>query len=255
MKVYTAPSYERIPFFDSNDRLQSLLILKEGICPVVKILACIFDLDGVIVDTAKYHFQAWQRLAHELGFEFTEKQNERLKGVSRARSLEILLEIGNLSRSEAQKEALAHQKNTWYVELINQMTPDEILPGAKEFLQALKEDRIKIGLGSASKNAMTILQHIDMDHFFDTIIDGNKVSKAKPDPEVFLKGAEALNVAPQQCVVFEDAQAGIEAARNGRMPCVGVGSIEHLHAADFVIGSLQEITPETLLKFYAKINS
>lgn len=221
---------------------------------MTKVLACIFDLDGVIVDTAKYHFQAWQRLAHELGFDFTEKQNERLKGVSRTRSLEILLEIGNLSLSQEQKEQLAHRKNNWYVELINQMTPDEILPGAKAFLQALKEEDIKIALGSASKNAMTILQHIAMDHFFDAIIDGNKVSKAKPDPEVFLKGAEALQVAPPYCVVFEDAQAGIEAARNGHMHCVGVGSPEHLHAADFVIGSLQEITPTALLQFYAQRN-
>lgn len=215
------------------------------------IKACIFDLDGVIVDTAKYHFQAWQRLAHELNFDFTEAQNERLKGVSRMRSLEILLEIGHLHFSETEKEALASKKNNWYVELISKMTPDEILPGSIDFLSALKSAGIKTGIGSASKNAMTILNSIGLHHFFDTIVDGHLVSKAKPDPEVFLKASHLLQIAPWHCVVFEDAQAGIEAAKNGEMHCVGVGSQDNLVGADYVIRSLKEMTVPRLQQLFS----
>ena len=214
------------------------------------IQACIFDLDGVIVDTAKYHYQAWRRLAHELGFEFTEAQNERLKGVSRMKSLDILLEIGSLHFSDQEKEALASRKNGWYVELISKMTPDEILPGSIDFLTSLKSHRIKTGLGSASKNAMAILKGIHLDHFFGAIVDGNLVSKAKPDPEIFLKAAEMLHVNPRNCVVFEDAQAGIEAAKNGHMHCIGVGSAKVLKHADLVIPSLKEISWDQLSALY-----
>lgn len=212
---------------------------------------CIFDLDGVIVDTAKYHYLAWSRLAKELGFTFTPGQNERLKGVSRMKSLDILLEIGGLNFSESEKERLAAQKNQWYVEYILQMTPDEILPGAREFLQDLKLNHIKIALGSASKNAVTILEHIQLKDYFDAIIDGTKVSKAKPDPEVFLKAASALCLKPQDCVVFEDALAGIEAAKNGHMHCIGVGSPKILSQADLVIPSLAKIDIETLHRLHS----
>jgi len=204
------------------------------------IKACIFDLDGVIVDTAKYHYQAWKRLANELGFDFTEEQNERLKGVSRMKSLEILLEIGNLQKDETAQQELAAKKNGWYVELISKMTPEEILPGAKTFLDTLKNKGIKTALGSASKNAMSILKQIDMLNYFDAIVDGTKVTKAKPDPEVFLRCAELIEIKPENCVVFEDAQAGIQAAINGNMHCVGVGSPETLNQADFVVPSLAE---------------
>ena len=199
------------------------------------IQACLFDLDGVIVDTAVYHYKAWKRLANELGFDFTEEQNERLKGVSRVRSLEIILEIGGVTKTDAEKEELATRKNTWYVDMINQMRPDEILPGAREFVQACRYAGIKTALGSASKNSMTILQKINMVNLFDAIIDGNKVSKAKPDPEVFLQGAEALVVAPSSCVVFEDAIAGVEAAINGGMKVVGIGSPSVLKGANLVV--------------------
>jgi len=210
------------------------------------IKACIFDLDGVIVDTAVYHFKAWKRLADELGINFTEHDNERLKGVSRVRSLEIILELGNVSKTPAEQEALATKKNNWYVEMINRMTPAEILPGAKEFLEACRTSGIKTALGSASKNSSTILSKIGLSDMFDTIVDGNHVSKAKPDPEVFLKGAEALGVQPADCVVFEDAIAGVEAAKNGGMKVVGIGSPETLKEADMVVSGLDKITVEEL---------
>lgn len=202
----------------------------------------LFDLDGVIVDTAKYHYVAWKRLAEELSIPFSENDNERLKGVSRMRSLDILLELGSLELSEEVKEAHAAKKNTWYVEYITKMTPDEILPGALEFIQQAKENNIKIALGSASKNAMTILERLKITEFFDAIISGNEVSKAKPNPEVFLKGAEALGLNPEECMVFEDAEAGVEAAHNGHMKCIGIGSKDVLGAADFVVQGLAALS-------------
>ena len=210
------------------------------------IKACIFDLDGVIVDTAVYHYKAWKRLANELGFDFTEEDNEKLKGVSRVRSFDLILQWGGVTKTEAEKEELAARKNDWYVEMINYMTPAEILPGAKEFLETCRAAGIKTALGSASKNSMTILDKINMTGFFDAVIDGNKVSKPKPDPEVFLKGAEALNVAPADCVVFEDAIAGVEAAINGGMKVVGIGSPQVLTKANLVVSGLNEMSLEKL---------
>ncbi|MDB4904319.1 MAG: yvdM [Mucilaginibacter sp.] len=210
------------------------------------IKACIFDLDGVIVDTAVYHYKAWKRLANELGFDFTEEDNEKLKGVSRTRSLELILQWGGVTKTEAEKEELAAQKNEWYVEMINHMTPAEILPGAKEFLLTCRAAGLKTALGSASKNSMTILEKINLTALFDAVIDGNKVSKPKPDPEVFLKGAEELNVEPVNCVIFEDAIAGVEAAINGGMKVVGIGSPKVLTGANLVISGLNEMNLEKL---------
>jgi len=210
------------------------------------IKACIFDLDGVIVDTAVYHFKAWKRLADELGINFTEHDNERLKGVSRMRSLEIILELGNVTKTPGEQEALATKKNNWYVEMINRMTPAEILPGAKEFLEACRAAGIKTALGSASKNSSTILNKIGLPDLFDTIVDGNHVGKAKPDPEVFLKGAEALGVQPADCVVFEDAIAGVEAAKNGGMKVVGIGSPDILGEANMVVSGLDKMSLDLL---------
>jgi len=212
----------------------------------MKIKACIFDLDGVIVDTAKYHFLAWKRLADELGFEFKTEHNERLKGVSRVRSLEILLEVGGLSFSNKEKERMATLKNEWYLEYILRMKPDEILPGVLPFLSELRRAGVKIALGSASKNAPLILQQVEITDYFDVIIDGNKVSKAKPDPEVFLKAAEELGFNPGDCVVFEDAEAGVEAALSGNMRCVGVGSPLVLNRATVVIPDFENFNLNTL---------
>jgi beta-phosphoglucomutase len=203
---------------------------------------CIFDLDGVIVDTAKYHFMAWRRLAKELSFEFTLEDNEALKGVSRMASLEILLGKGGVTVSPREKEELADRKNRWYIEFISGMTPDEILPGSMKLLNALRKEGIRTAIGSASKNAGTILDRIHLRNMFDVIIDGNRINKAKPDPEVFLKGAEEMGLSPSCCIVFEDAQAGIEAAIAGGMKSVGVGKPELLGRADLVIPDLRNIT-------------
>lgn len=212
------------------------------------IKACIFDLDGVIVDTAVYHYKAWKRLANSLGFDFTEHQNEQLKGVSRVRSLQLILGWGGVTKTEAEQEQLATQKNTWYMEMVNQMKPEEILPGAKEFLITCRAVGLKTALGSASKNSMTILEKIGITNMFDAVIDGNKVSKAKPDPEVFLAGAQALGVQPEECVVFEDAIAGVEAAIAGAMKVVGIGSPDVLTGANLVIKGLDEMTLDKLYK-------
>ncbi|WPU97344.1 beta-phosphoglucomutase [Mucilaginibacter sp. cycad4] len=212
------------------------------------IKACIFDLDGVIVDTAVYHYKAWKRLANSLGFDFTEHQNEQLKGVSRVRSLQLILGWGGVTKTEAEQEQLATQKNTWYMEMVNQMKPEEILPGAKEFLTTCRAVGLKTALGSASKNSMTILEKIGITDMFDAVIDGNKVSKAKPDPEVFLAGALALGVLPEECVVFEDAIAGVEAAIAGNMKVVGIGSPDVLTGANLVIKGLNEMTLDKLYK-------
>jgi beta-phosphoglucomutase len=201
----------------------------------------LFDLDGVIVDTAKYHFLAWNRLARELGFTFTEHHNERLKGVSRVHSLEILLEIGRISLSEEKKLLVADLKNKWYVEYISNMKQSEILPGAREYLTQLRNGGIKIALGSASKNAPMILENLQITELFDAIVDGNITSKAKPDPEVFLLGAAKLGLLPEECIVFEDAAAGVEAGKNAGMRVVGIGNVEILKRADFVIKGLYEL--------------
>lgn len=208
----------------------------------MNVKACLFDLDGVIVDTAKYHYLAWKELAGELGFEFTEAHNEQLKGVSRMASLDILLSIGGISLSDEEKELLASKKNKRYVGYIEQMTPNEVLPGVINFLTALKKTGIKTAIGSASKNAPLILERLKLNNYFDAVIDGNKVSKAKPDPEVFLKGAEALKVKPENCVVFEDAAAGVEAAICGGMICIGIGLPEILNKAHLVIPGFNDFS-------------
>jgi len=212
----------------------------------MELKGCIFDLDGVIVDTAKYQFMAWRRLAKELGFIFTLEDNEALKGVSRMTSLEILLSKGGVSVSASEMEELAARKNGWYVEFISGMTPDEILPGSTELLTNLRKAGILTAIGSASKNAGSILDAIKIRSMFDVIVDGNKIQKAKPDPEVFLRGAQEMELLPSCCVVFEDAQAGIEAAIAGGMKCVGVGNPERLGKADMVIPDLRKITIKQL---------
>jgi beta-phosphoglucomutase len=207
-----------------------------------KIKAIIFDLDGVIVDTAVFHYQAWKKLANSMGFDLTEAQNEKLKGISRLESLDILLEIGKTDAiSDEEKQQLATRKNEWYRENILKMTPRDILPGVKNFLEELKKAHYKIAIGSSSKNAGTILERIGMKDFFDALVDGTKITRSKPDPEVFLKGAQELNIPPEQCLVFEDAESGIEAAKNAGMKTIGVGKPENLPQADMVIPGFQNV--------------
>lgn len=212
------------------------------------IQAAIFDLDGVIVDTAKYHYLAWRRLAEELGFDFSERDNERLKGVSRMRSLEILLEVGGFGAdafSAGRREELAARKNGWYVEYISRMTPDEILPGVLSFLGEVRADGVRTALGSASRNTGIILDRLGIGALFDAVVDGTMVGRTKPDPEVFLTCASKLGDLPaDRCVVFEDAEAGIEAAVAGGMRSVGVGSPDILRRADWVVPGFAGISWE-----------
>ncbi|CCH54684.1 beta-phosphoglucomutase [Fibrisoma limi BUZ 3] len=211
------------------------------------IKAFLFDLDGVIVDTAIYHYQAWKRLANELGFDISEEFNERLKGVSRMESLNLILEHGGLTLPDETRAELAAQKNEWYLELVSRMTPDDILPGVPQFFAQVRKAGLLTALGSVSKNAPLIIERIGMAQVFDAIIDGNKITRGKPDPEVFLKGADELEVNPAECVVFEDAVAGVEAGKRGGMFVVGIGSPGVLTLADMVAPSLQELTVEQVL--------
>jgi beta-phosphoglucomutase len=220
----------------------------------MEIKACLFDLDGVIVDTAKYHFVAWRRLANHLGIDFSIAENEKLKGISRTDSLKLILDWGGIKITDNEILELATLKNTWYLELIEEMQEDEILPGVVDFLQSLKADHIKIGLGSASKNSETILKKINLLDEFDVIIDGTKVTQSKPSPEVFLKGAEALQVLPKNCLVFEDAISGVEAALNGGMRVVGIGESEILDKAHFVVAGFENLNWKDLQIFFNTIN-
>jgi len=200
--------------------------------------AALFDLDGVIVDTAKFHYLAWRELANGLGFDISEEQNEQLKGISRMESLERILKFGDATLSDDEKVRLATIKNARYVDMIKQIDASEILRGAKEYLLELRARGVKVALGSASKNAEIILKNLGILPLFDAVIDGNKVNKSKPNPEVFLLGAQALGVAPAACVVYEDAAAGVEAAKNGGMYAVGIGHAENLPGADVVVPGL-----------------
>jgi beta-phosphoglucomutase len=191
----------------------------------------IFDLDGVIVDTAKYHFHAWKRLANSLGIDFTEHDNEQLKGVSRRGSIDKILNWGGLTISEKEIEDLMFKKNQWYLELMGEMDESEILPGVSRILEEAKSSGLKIALGSASKNAPLILDQVNLTSYFEIIIDGNVVTTSKPNPEVFMKGAEGLGLQNEECVVFEDSISGVDAALAGGMRAVGIGHPETLHKA------------------------
>ncbi len=195
--------------------------------------AFIFDLDGVIVDTAKYHFLAWQKIANQLGIEFTHEHNEELKGVSRIRSLDIILALGNIQASQEDKNQWLTQKNNDYLTYIENMNESEILPGVLNVLEYIKEKQQLIALGSASKNARPILEKVKVMHLFDAIVDGNDVTNAKPDPEVFVRAAQLLNVSNENAIVFEDAVAGVQAANIAHMISIGIGDSKILHEAKY----------------------
>jgi beta-phosphoglucomutase len=195
--------------------------------------AFIFDLDGVIVDTAKYHYLAWKKIASELGIEFTHEHNELLKGVSRVRSLEIILGLGNVDASQEQKDQWLIQKNEEYLSYLVDMDQSEILPGVMTVLEFLKANHQPIALGSASKNARPILEKTGILSYFDAIVDGNDVSNAKPDPEVFLQAAQKLGISNENSIVFEDSVAGIQAANIAAMTSIGIGEANILNEAKF----------------------
>ena len=208
----------------------------------------IFDLDGVIVDTAKYHFLAWKKLANDLGIDFTEEENEQLKGVSRVKSLEKILAWGNKTLSEKEFNAQMAKKNEDYLSHIAKMDESEILPDVPKVLNFLSENNQPISLGSASKNARTILERVNLKEQFNAIVDGNDVTKAKPDPEVFLIAAKLLSVAPENCIVFEDSVAGVEAANVANMVSIGIGSKDVLGHAKYVFNDFTEISEEFIEK-------
>lgn len=208
--------------------------------------AFIFDLDGVIVDTAKYHFLAWKKLANSIGVDFTELQNEQLKGVSRVKSLEKILTWGNKSISEDEFMELMALKNDDYLSYINRMDEGEILPDVSKILDFLIENDQRVALGSASKNARMILEKVKILHKFERIVDGNDVTKAKPNPEVFLKAAAHLDCEPKDCIVFEDSLAGIKAANIASMVSIGIGDKNTLKEADYVFNDFTEISTEFL---------
>ncbi len=206
--------------------------------------AFIFDLDGVIVDTAKYHYLAWKRIGEKVGFSLSDAQNESLKGVSRKESLERILDWAGVTLSTEKKEQLLREKNEDYLQQIQGMGREEILPGVLDLLRFAQQNKVPVSLGSASKNATAILKKLQIDHFFDAIVDGNSVSKSKPNPDVFLKGAELLQQTPSNCIVFEDAAAGIQAAKAAGMISIGMGDTEDVKNADYSFRSMTLITKE-----------
>ncbi len=210
----------------------------------VRLRACIFDLDGVIVDTARYHFNAWKELADGLDIPFTEYNNERLKGVSRIASLEIILSLAprSLAFTQEAKEALAEQKNKRYIQSLSALSSHDILPGVEAFIRECEKHSLKTAIASSSRNAWTILRAINLSSLFDAIIDGNMVKNTKPDPEIFLTAASKLDTAPENCVVFEDASSGIQAAKAARMRCIGIGHASSLRSADLVIPNFIDFT-------------
>ncbi|UOB19468.1 beta-phosphoglucomutase [Abyssalbus ytuae] len=201
----------------------------------------IFDLDGVIVDTAKFHFLAWKKTARYFGFDLTEALNEKLKGVSRVDSLKKILDWAGTTISEDEFEKLATEKNEDYLQYVNKMTSKDVLPGVYEFIEKLKKEGCPVALGSASKNAPKILKKTGLYDMFDAIVDGNSVTKAKPDPEVFLIAARKIGVKPEHCIVFEDSEAGIEAANVAGMTSIGIGDKRVLIDADQVFSNFIEI--------------
>lgn len=213
----------------------------------MSIKGVIFDLDGVIVSTDEYHFQSWKRLADEDGIEFTREDNMRLRGVSRMQSLEFLLEKATRKYTDEEKQEMAARKNSYYRELLKDITPDNILPGAMEIMEKLKKRGIKIAVGSSSKNTPRILQRIGLENYFDAVSDGNDIKKGKPDPEVFLIAAERLSLAPQVCLVVEDAKAGIEAALAGNMKAMGVGAARDDERAHIKAKDMASVTVNQML--------
>jgi len=210
------------------------------------ISACIFDFDGVIVDTADFHYLSWKRLAIQLGFEFTESQNEAMKGISRMDSLDVVLKIGNIKASPTEKIKMAHVKNEWYKEYLDTVDDSIILTGVKSFLKDLQSHNIPYALGSASKNAGFIMSKINISAGFSAIFDGNDTRYSKPHPEVFLKGASALQLDPSKIIVFEDSHKGIEAANTGGFVSCGIGEADILYNAKYVIPSLENFTVDSL---------
>ncbi|HHD2751309.1 TPA: beta-phosphoglucomutase [Clostridium perfringens] len=207
----------------------------------MEIKAVIFDLDGVIVSTDEYHYQAWKSISDEQNIYFDRGINNRLRGVSRAKSLEIVLEKANREYTQAEKEVLLEEKNNIYKDLLKNLSSSDILPGVNEVLDYLKSNNIKVAIGSSSKNTSLILQKIGLLNSFDAIVDGTMIKKSKPDPEVFIMAADKLNLLPKECIVVEDAKAGVEAALAGNMKVAAIGDAIRCNKANFNLEHLIDL--------------
>lgn len=216
------------------------------------IQAFIFDLDGVITDTAEYHYQAWKALANEMGWKFDREVNEDLRGVSRIDSIRLILDHNDLKLDEDELNRLAGKKNEMYVESLKNITPEDYLPGARRLLTTLKEKGFKVGLGSASKNAPTVLEKLQASDYFNAIGDGTSVKRSKPAPDLFLYVAEKLDCKPQNCIVYEDAESGIDAAIAGGFMSVGIGPEDRVGHADIRFPDMASATFEAVIKFFEK---
>ena len=212
--------------------------------------AFLFDLDGVLVDTAKYHYQAWKAVCNELGFDLSHEENEKLKGIDRVTSLKILLNLGNVNLVQKEFEDWLVKKNNHYLTLIDNLNTDDLFEGALPLFKDLKKRGIKIGLGSASKNAKYILDKLDITSYFDFIVDGTMTTNGKPDPQVFLLGAKGCGVIPENCVVFEDAEAGIDAAITGNMKAVGIGDEKVLKEAYLIYPHIKDVDVDRVLGLF-----
>ncbi|GAB4516599.1 MAG: beta-phosphoglucomutase [Allomuricauda sp.] len=202
----------------------------------------IFDLDGVITDTAELHYEAWKHLSDDMDWEFNRELNEKLRGISRMDSIKVIMDHNHVTLDDATVAELATKKNDIYVASLDHMTPDDYLPGARELLTHLRSEGFKVALGSASKNAIKVLKQLNATHFFDVIGDGNSVSKSKPEPDIFLYAAEKLGLPPENCIVFEDAEKGIDAAKAGKFHSVGIGPEERVGHADIRFDTMKEAT-------------
>lgn len=207
------------------------------------IKAVIFDLDGVIVSTDECHYKAWKKMADEEGIYFDKEINNRLRGVSRMASLDIILERAEKNYTAEEKAEMAERKNNYYKEFIKKLTPADILPGVMDSLEELKQKGIKIAIGSSSKNTPIILKQIGLDGYFDAVSDGNNISRSKPDPEVFIKAAEMLGISPDYCMIVEDADSGIEAGKRAGMATLSVNGAK---GADF---ETKDLSVSTVAKF------
>lgn len=210
------------------------------------ILGFIFDLDGVLTDTAEYHYRGWKRLAGEEGLPFTREDNEQLRGIPRRESLLLILK--DRIYPEEKILEMMERKNNYYLEFIHEVSPNDLLPGARELLQEIRQAGLKAALGSASKNASDVIKRLGITDLLDAISDGNSVQRQKPAPDLFLHAAKQLGLQPHECVVVEDASAGIDAGRAARMLTVGLGPSERVGHADLILPNLKGVTLEDILK-------
>lgn len=216
----------------------------------MSVKAVIFDLDGVIVDSAKFHFQAWKKMADKLDLKFSEDDNEQLKGVSRVDSLNIILDLNQREMADAEKAKFLDYKNELYLEYVSFVDESEILPGAAELIDDLRSNGLRVALGSSSRNGRLLLRQMGLIDKFDVIVDGTNITRSKPDPEVFLLGANQLKLAPKRCLVVEDAASGIEAAITGGFRSIGVGDSQILGRAEHVVSTLEGMTVSRIAELY-----